>query len=293
MNRRELLGRSALLGAAAVTTAATATLSPAVRAQSAAPAPATPANDSTLDRVRSSGVLRIGVIVGQAPYFIKDIVNNTWRGACLEMAADIAAKLNARVQTVETTWGNQVLDLQSNKIDLAFAVNPTPERALMVDFATPILVHAFTAVTRKGYATPQTWDDLNQAGVRIAVDLGSAHELIARRYAPQASILAFKTRDEAVLAVSTGRADVNVVLAILALPMVKKNPALGDIAIPAPVLTLPTNIAVRIERDKRWRDFLSVWADYNRSMGTTREWLIQGLAALDVSLADIPPAVQF
>jgi len=238
-------------------------------------------------------VLRMGVIVGQAPYFTKNLINKTWSGACLEMAADIAAKLNARVQTVETTWGNQILDLQSNKIDLAFAVNPTPERALMVDFATPILVHAFTAVTRKGYATPQTWDDLNQPAVRIAVDLGSAHELIARRYAPQANILAFKTRDEAVLAVATGRADVNVVLAILALPMLKKNPALGDIAFPSPVLTLPTNIAVRIERDKRWRDFLSVWADYNRSMGTTREWLIKGLAELDITPADIPPAIQF
>jgi len=289
MKRRDMLGRSALAGVMAATSV---TLPHTARTQGVA-APAAPANDSALDRVRASGVMRIGVIIGQAPYFTKNLADNTWSGACLEMASDIAVKLNARVQTVETTWGNQILDLQSNKIDLAFAVNPTPERALMVDFATPILVHAFTAVTRRGYAVPNTWDELNRAGVRIAVDMGSSHELIARRYAPQATILAFKTRDEAVLAVSTGRADVNVVLAILALPMLKKNPALGTIAIPSPVLTLPTNIAVRIERDKRWRDFLSVWADYNRSMGTTREWLIKGLAELDITPADIPPAVQF
>src|SRR5690606_1400672 len=156
-------------------------------------------------------------------------------------------------------------DLQSNKIDLAFAVNPTPERALMVDFATPILVHSFTAVTRKGFPKPETWNDLNKPEVRIAVDMGSSHELIARRYAPRANILAFKSRDEAVLAVATGRADCNVVLAILAVPMLKKNPALAEIAFPQPILTLPTNIAVRQESDKRWRDILSVWADYNRS----------------------------
>lgn len=291
MKRRELLGRTVMLGAYAA--GATAVLPQAAMAQAAAPAPATQGNGSTLDRIRSSGVLRMGVVVGQAPYFNKNLADGTWSGACLKMAADIASKLNAKVQVVETTWGNQVLDLQSNKIDLAFAVNPTPERALMVDFATPILVHSFTAVTRKGYPRPATWDDLNKPEVRIAVDLGSSHELIARRYAPKANILAFKTRDEAVMAVSTGRADVNVVLAILALPMLKKNPSLGEIAIPRPVLTMPTNIAVRMESDKRWRDFLSVWADYNRSMGTTREWFIEGLAELGVQQADIPPEVQF
>ena len=38
------------------------------------------------------------------------------------------------------------------------------------------------------------------------MDIGSAHELIARRYTPKAQILGFKTRDEAVMAVATGRA---------------------------------------------------------------------------------------
>lgn len=284
MKRRELLSHTALVGAVAA-----ATMGAPVRAS----AQNAPSGESTLDRVRKTGVMRMGVIVGQAPYFTKNLANGTWSGACLKMAADIASKLNAKVETVETTWGNQILDLQSNKIDLAFAVNPTPERALMVDFATPILVHSFTAVTRKGFAKPATWNDLNKPEVRISVDMGSAHELIARRYAPRANILAFKTRDEAVLAVATGRADCNVVLAILALPMLKKNPALADIAIPQPILTLPTNIAVRLETDKRWRDFLSVWADYNRSMAQTREWFLEGLAELDVQESDIPPEVQF
>ncbi|MBV7484007.1 transporter substrate-binding domain-containing protein [Bordetella sp. BOR01] len=284
MKRREMLSHTALLGAAAAAS---------VGMPARASAQAAPSGESTLDRVRKTGVLRMGVIVGQAPYFTKNLAEGTWSGACLSMAADIAQKLNAKVQTVETTWGNQILDLQSNKIDLAFAVNPTPERALMVDFATPILVHSFTAVTRKGFPKPATWQDLNKPEVRISVDMGSSHELIARRYAPRANILAFKTRDEAVLAVATGRADCNVVLAILALPMLKKNPALAEIAIPHPILTLPTNIAVRQESDKRWRDFLSVWADYNRSMAQTRDWFLQGLAELDVQEDDIPSEVQF
>lgn len=287
LNRRHAFASTALMGAVALVGA----VAPAtVLAQ---PKVATPSTDSTLDRVRKSGVLRVGVIIGQAPYFNKNLVSGKWSGACIEMANDIASKLAVKVELVESTWGNQILDLQADKIDLAFAVNPTPERALVIDFATPILVHSFTAVTRKGFPKPQTWEDLNKPNVRIAVDLGSTHELIARRYAPKATITAFKNRDDAVLAVATGRADVNVVLAILALPMLKKNPALGEIAIPRPVLTLPTNIGIRMESDKRWRDFLSVWADYNRSMGQTREWLIKGLAELGVGVNDIPPEIQF
>lgn len=287
LNRRHAFASTALMGAVALAGA----VAPAtVLAQ---PKVAIPSTDSTLDRVRKSGVLRVGVIIGQAPYFNKDLVSGKWSGACIEMANDIASKLAVKVELVETTWGNQILDLQADKIDLAFAVNPTPERALVIDFATPILVHSFTAVTRKGFRKPQTWEDLNKPSVRIAVDLGSTHELIARRYAPKATITAFKNRDDAVLAVATGRADVNVVLAVLALPMLKKNPALGEIAIPRPVLTLPTNLGIRMESDKRWRDFLSVWADYNRSMGQTREWLIKGLAELGVGVNDIPPEIQF
>src|SRR3546814_5877343 len=34
----------------------------------------------------------------------------------------------------------------------------------------------------------------------------------------------------------------------------------------------PYTTLFRSETDKRWRDFLSVWADYNRSMAQTREW---------------------
>lgn len=283
MNRREMFSGAALLGAVAMALPASAS------AQTPPPAP----GGGAIERIRKSGVLRVAVLIGQDPYFHKDLATGVWSGACIDMANDIASKLGAKVETLESTWGNQILDLQADKIDLAFAVNPTPERALVIDFASPILVHSFTAVTRKGFPKPTTWTDLDKPEVRIAVDLGSTHELIARRYAPKANILAFKTRDEAVLAVATGRADCNVVLAILALPMLKKNPALGEIAIPRPILTLPTNLAIRQDPDKRFRDFLSIWADYNRTMGTTREWFIKGLAALDVSMSDIPPEIQF
>src|SRR6516165_3586829 len=249
--------------------------------------------ESTLERVRRTGTLRIAVIVGQEPYFHKDLPTGQWSGACIDMANDIASKLNAKVEVVESTWGNQVLDLQGGKIDLAFAVNPTPERALVIDFSSPILVHSFTVITRKGFAKPQSWAEINKPEVKITVDIGATHELIARRYCPKATILGFKNRDEAILAVATGRADCNVSLAVLSVSTLKKNPNLGELVIPRPLLTLPTNMGIRAEADRRYKDFLSAWADYNRSLGQTREWMLKGFEAVGLAPEDIPGEVQF
>ena len=279
MNRREAFTSVALAGVAMA----------AGVEHAAAQAPA----GSTLERIKRSGVLRVAVIVGQEPYFHKDLPTGKWSGACIDMANDIAAKLSAKVETVESTWGNQILDLQGDKVDLAFAVNPTPERALVIDFSTPILVHSFTVITRKGFAKPQTWEEINKADVKISVDIGSTHEMIARRYCPKASILGFKTRDEAILAVATGRADCNVSLAVLAVSTLKKNPNLGDLVIPRPLLTLPTNMGIRAESDRRYKDFLSAWADYSRAMGQTREWMLKGFEAVGLAPEDIPPEIQF
>ncbi|QCI66750.1 transporter substrate-binding domain-containing protein [Phreatobacter stygius] len=280
MNRRDAFTAVALAGAAIAATAA-----PNQAAAQAA--------TSTLDRIKRSGILRVAVIVGQEPYFHKDLPTGVWSGACIDMANDIASKLSAKVQTVESTWGNQILDLQGDKVDLAFAVNPTPERALVIDFSTPILVHAFSIITKKGMAKPQAWEEINKPEVKIAVDIGSTHEMIARRYCPKATILGFKNRDEAVLAVATGRADCTCVLAVLAISTLKKNPNLGEFVIPRPLLSLPTNMGIRAESDRRYKDFLSAWADYNRSMGQTREWMIKGFAALGMTIDDIPSEVQF
>jgi polar amino acid transport system substrate-binding protein len=281
MNRRDAL-TVALMGAAIA----------AGSSQSPANADA-PAAASTLDRIKHRGVLRIAGIVGQEPYFHKDLSSGQWSGACIDMANDIASKLGAKIEIIESTWGNQILDLQSEKVDLAFAVNPTPERALVIDFSTPILVHSFTVITRKGFPKPQTWMEINKPDVKIAVDLGSTHELIARRYCPKATILGFKTRDEAILAVSTGRADCNVSLAVLSVSTLKKNPTLGELAVPRPLLTLPTNLGIRQEADARYKLFLSTWADYNRSLGQTREWMLKGFAGVGLTAEDIPAEVQF
>ena len=247
---------------------------------------------STLDRIKSTKTLRIAALPGEAPYFNKDITTGEWTGMCIDMAKDIAKPFEAKLEYVESTYGNSVLDLQSNKIDLAFALNPTPLRALVIEFTRPFYLHGFGMVGRKGFKA-STWAELNKPDVKIVVDIGSTHELAARRFAPNAQITALKQRDDCILAVQTGKADCVILAANLGLTAVKKNPGLGEFQmLHGPRVQLQTCMGIRMEADRRWQDFLNAWVDYNRGIQQIREWLYGGLAINGVKPEDIPADVE-
>jgi polar amino acid transport system substrate-binding protein len=181
-----------------------------------------------------------------------------------------------------------VLDLQSGKIDLGFALNPTPQRALVVDFCGTVFQHPFGAMLKKGMEA-KTWADINKPAVSIAVDVGSANETVARRFAPNATIKSLKSRDEVMLEMSSGRVDCVVNALVLGLTAIAKNPNLGTYKIlQSPSVAIPSSMAVRREPDKRWRDFLAVWVEYNRGIGQMREWFTKGLALTGVKAEDVP-----
>jgi polar amino acid transport system substrate-binding protein len=249
--------------------------------------------ESTFERVTRTKVLRIAALPGELPYFAKDLASGEWKGAAIEFARDIAKVFDAKLEYVESTYANSVLDLQANKIDLAFALAPTPQRALVIAFTRPFFNHAYGCLAKKGL-DPKTWDDINTPDVRIACDIGSLHETAARRYAPKAQITGFKTRDEATLAFQSGRTDVLILAALLGLSTIARNRSLGPYhMLTGPLVALPSNFGVRREPDTRFIDVVNAWIDYNRGVGQIREWLLSGLAINGVTKDDVPPEVTF
>jgi len=245
--------------------------------------------ESAFERITRTKVLRIAALPGEAPYFFKDITTGEWSGASIEMAKSIASVWDAKLEYVESTYGNSVLDLQSNKVDLAFSLNPTPQRALAIGFTQPMIVHPFGCLARKGF-NPVTWDDINKPEVRISVDLGSSNEVSARRFAPKATITALKTRDDAILALQSGRVDVDVLAAMLGITALGKNPGLGSFRVlTTPLVALPSSIGVRREPDTRLREVVDAWIQMNHGTGQIREWMIQGILKSGARMEDIPP----
>jgi polar amino acid transport system substrate-binding protein len=248
---------------------------------------------NTLERIQKSKILRIGAVRGGTPYYYKSIVTDQWEGCMIDMATDLAQTLGATLDIHETTWGNSVLDIQSGKIDAFFGLFPTPQRKMAVTFSDPLFHNANSLVARTGF-NPVNWQDLNKKGVRIAVDLGSSYDELVTRTCPDATIMRFDKTNDATLAVQTGRADCQVTVIILALTMLKKNPAIGHLIVPLPVASTTTNAALPKESSTAWVDYFDHWLAGMQSSGKIKSIMMRNLEKLvGVKPSDIPPQVNF
>ncbi len=279
ISRRNVAGLSAM-GAAAL-----ASVIPQAHAEDAA-------GESTFARIRRTRKLRIAGVPGTEPYYHKDIATGVWTGFCVSMGQDLAKSMEAELEVSETTWGTALLDLQSNKIDIMFGLSPTPARALVLQFSQPILNNTFTIVARSGFS-PKTWEEINKPEVRVAVDIGSTHDIFARRILPKCTLVALKTPDEATLAVQTGRADCVIQVIMLSMVTVKKNPKVGTVLVPTPLAAQPTCAGMRFDADHRFVSFVDSWLAYSRGLEAVHGWIVDNLALVGIQPEDVPPLVQF
>lgn len=248
---------------------------------------------STVDEIKARGVLRVPGILNEVPYFSKDPRTGEWKGFVIDMAGDIAKTLDVKLEIVESSWANAILDVQSGKVDMAFAVTATPTRALSVWFSEPTYFNSFVLVSAKAELEGKTWAELNDPKYTFAVDLGSAQDLIATQYLPKANMLRFKTRDEAIVAVATGKADGLVNTMLNGLVMTKKTADLGKVLVPTPVLSTPSVVAINYGADEVFKSFVSGWAAYNRRIGNNQTWIVKSLEPFGITLDDMPEGFGF
>lgn len=248
---------------------------------------------STIDQIRERGALRVAGIPTEAPYFVRDARTGEWSGFVVEMAADMASVLGVDLEMVESSWANSILDVQSGRVDLAFALTALPTRALSIHFSEPTYYNSFVIVSPREDLASATWADLNSPDYTIAVDIGSAQDNIARAYLPNANVLRFQTRDEAVIAVATGRADALINTVLNGMVMRERNAAIGNVYVPEPRLSSPSVIGINYGADEQFKSFVSAWANFNRRMGNNQTWIVNGLAPFGVTLEELPPGFDF
>ncbi|GHC72291.1 transporter substrate-binding domain-containing protein [Limoniibacter endophyticus] len=242
---------------------------------------------SSLERVKSSGELRIGGVADGAPYYQKSLTDGQWRGFYIDICQKLADDLGVKLKITETTWGNSVLDLQSQKIDVFFGLNPTPAREKVIDFSGPVFKNAFTMIKRKDLEA-KSWEDFNKSNIRIAVDAGSSHDSAMGRHAPNATISRLKTASDATAALQSGRADAQCLVLVLALSLVAKNPAIGDLVMPTPLDFTTSNAGFRREDDASWREFVDKWISEHRESGFIKSTIIKNMELVGVKETDLP-----
>ncbi|MGH7056994.1 MAG: transporter substrate-binding domain-containing protein [Acetobacteraceae bacterium] len=278
LTRRGLAGAAALLPAAAIATPALA---------------ATSGGESTIARIMRTRELRVSALSGEQPYFDKNLVTGKWGGFAEPMSLSIAQIFGAKLVYIDSTWDSSVLNLQANKADLSFSLNPTPARALAIRFTDPLFIHPFGAVVKPDFK-PSTWADLDKPHIRIAVSVGSLYQTLAQRFAPKATAVGLTSSDACILALQSGRADAILLAAIPGLGTIGKNPSLGTYRlIRDPMVALPACLGIRLEPDTRFRDVLNAWLDYNGGTEQIRQWVLEALAAEGVKASQLPPGLEF
>jgi polar amino acid transport system substrate-binding protein len=233
------------------------------------------AQSSTLQKVKQSKELRIGVAQGD-PWYFRDPVTGQWTGMGVLMGEQIAKNLGVKLVPVETTWGNSVAALQAGQIDVMFVLDATEERKRAIDFPTKPLLWYAQGILAKDGLVPTQWGDLNKPDVRIGVALGTATDRDLTKRLPNAKIDRFTNTDETVAAFNAGRVDAigfyHPAL-VIAYSKIRK----GSVLIPQPVVALPTSAGIRRESDTAFRDMLDSQFDQLYTSGTTQALYAQYL----------------
>ncbi|MGQ3030502.1 MAG: transporter substrate-binding domain-containing protein [Ferrovibrionaceae bacterium] len=210
---------------------------------------------STLDRIRQDKQLRIGVTSAE-PWFFKDPMTEKWTGVGVAMGERLAANLGVTLVPVETTWANAVAALQAGRMDLMFVLDPTEERRKAIDFPdAPLFYYAMGALVQAN-SDAKSWTDLDKAGTRIGVTLGTSLDKNVTAMAKNAEISRFANNDEAIAAFAARRVDV-VVQFHPALVVQYSRLKLGKVILPTPVDPVPTSAGLRKEENPAFRNWVS------------------------------------
>ncbi|MBZ9995164.1 transporter substrate-binding domain-containing protein [Mesorhizobium sp. BH1-1-4] len=247
---------------------------------------------AVIDQIRASGVLKVPVMTGEEPGYIKDPATGQWSGFYYEFLGEIATQLGVKLEPVETTWGNLAADFQSNKIDIAIGVNPNPKRGLVVDYLwEPLFTDAWAVLTPPGKPV-KTWAELNSPDKTVVVQKGSTMQVVAEALLPKAKVTPVEDRGLALMELQAGRAD-GVVLSIFDALQIT-NQKIGNVSLPEPILRNPATLAVaRKPGNAGYINFLTNWILQERSLGLAQGKLARSWEARGIDLSILPAGFSF
>ena len=130
-------------------------------------------------------------------------------GIDVDLARELGKDLGLGVKFVDSSFATLIDDVVSERCDIAmFAIGITPARAEKLRFTTPHLQSDVYGITTRSNRRIQTWADIDQPGVVVAVAKGTYHEPLMRERLKAASLLVLDTPQAREQEVAAGRADV-------------------------------------------------------------------------------------
>lgn len=169
------------------------------------PAEAPTATEDTLAKIKAADKIVVGVFGDKPPFGYVD-ANGVNQGFDVEIAKELGRDLLGspdKVEFVLTEAANRVEYAKSGKVDLVLAnFTHTPERAEVVDFASPYMQVALGVVSPKN-APITSLDDLK--GKTLLVNKGTTADAYFSKNHPDIALLKFDQNTETFDALKDGR----------------------------------------------------------------------------------------
>lgn len=163
-----------------------------------------PARARTLNEIRTSGKIVIGVYADKPPFGHRD-EEGVYRGYDIYFAEQIARDLGVRPEYVPMAPSERVEALESGRVDLILAnFTVTPQRAALVDFALPYMKVSLGVVS----PTERPITNVEQLrGKTLIVCRGTTSESYFSAHHPEVTLLRFDQRPDSYEALLAGKGD--------------------------------------------------------------------------------------
>ena len=126
--------------------------------------------ESNLDKIKSTGVLKVGTTGDWDPMTIKDPATNKYKGFDIDVMNELAKDMGVKIEFVPAEWKTIVSGITSERYDISTSVTKTPKRAEVAGFTDTYYKYATVPlVLKKNLKKFPTWDSLNNSNVTIAV----------------------------------------------------------------------------------------------------------------------------
>ena len=223
--------------------------------------------ESRLNEILKNGEIRVGTTGDWNPMTIKDPSTNEYRGFEIEIVRELASDMGVNLVIIPTEWKTLVNGIVSDKYDISTSASLSAKRALSTGYTNSYFKLATVPLTLKINLNKfQSWDDINQKGVKVAVTLGTTQEQQAKQIFPEATLNIIEAPARDFQEVLAGRSEVHITSNIEAAKLVEQYPEMAIIPVKKP--KYPTPLAWLVPQDDQiWINYLNHWIEIKKAQG--------------------------
>lgn len=215
--------------------------------------------ESRLQQILANGELRVGTTGDWNPMTMIDPTSKEHKGFDIDIATALAADMGVKVVFVPTTWKTLVNGIVAAKYDMTSSASLSPKRALVAGYSLSYFaVEDVPLMLNKNKGKYNSWEDLNNPNVTVAVTLGTVQEKRAEVLFTKSKIIKVSAPARDYQEVLAGRADISMTSNLEAAKLVEQYPQM--MVVPVKGGKNPTPLAVLLpQADQVWINYVNHW----------------------------------